>query len=304
MWRASARVDRAHLVELVHGGAVDLLLRVEAGAHHPLVGRGRAGCRSRGSAAPWRSAARRGRARGARPARAGGSWPPTPGPSPRRTPRAPAAFAATSGGSDVVGPPRVGEGHAAGREAGHHAVALVLAVRGVGELLQERVGRVVQGAGQRRVHGEVQGLEAVAVARRGSRASSSASSSGSASRRSRPSTARTASAVVSSAARRVVHEQRRCARRAARRAARPRRRRPRVTRQRATRRSRPRRAAPRPRARRRRGRAARTRVDHRARRRPRSRAGVSPVRIIRYSRCSTMPETVCTIEVKAATGIT
>ena len=31
------RVDRAHLLELVHRGAVDLLLRVEAGAHHPLV---------------------------------------------------------------------------------------------------------------------------------------------------------------------------------------------------------------------------------------------------------------------------
>ena len=33
-------------------------------------------------------------------------------------------------------------------------------------------------------------------------------------------------------------------------------------------------------------------------------AGASPVRIMRYRRCSTMPETVCTIEVKAATGIT
>ena len=32
--------------------------------------------------------------------------------------------------------------------------------------------------------------------------------------------------------------------------------------------------------------------------------GQSPVRIIRHSRCSTMPETVCTIEVKAPTGIT
>src|SRR5207249_7410460 len=32
-----ARVEGAELVELVHGGAVDLLLRVEAGAHYPLV---------------------------------------------------------------------------------------------------------------------------------------------------------------------------------------------------------------------------------------------------------------------------
>ncbi len=32
--------------------------------------------------------------------------------------------------------------------------------------------------------------------------------------------------------------------------------------------------------------------------------GVSPVRIIRCRRCRTMPETVWTMEVKAATGIT
>ena len=33
-------------------------------------------------------------------------------------------------------------------------------------------------------------------------------------------------------------------------------------------------------------------------------AGVSPVRIIRYRRCSTIPDTVCTMDVNAATGIT
>ena len=33
-------------------------------------------------------------------------------------------------------------------------------------------------------------------------------------------------------------------------------------------------------------------------------AGASPVRIIRCRRCRTMPDTVWTIEVKAATGMT
>src|SRR4029453_6184720 len=33
-----ARMDAAHLLELVHRGSVDLLLRVEAGPHDPLVG--------------------------------------------------------------------------------------------------------------------------------------------------------------------------------------------------------------------------------------------------------------------------
>jgi hypothetical protein len=33
-------------------------------------------------------------------------------------------------------------------------------------------------------------------------------------------------------------------------------------------------------------------------------AGASPVRIMRWSRCSTIPLSVCTIEVKAAIGIT
>src|SRR5438128_4955628 len=33
-----ARVEGAKLLQLIHRGPIDLLLRVEAGAHHPLVG--------------------------------------------------------------------------------------------------------------------------------------------------------------------------------------------------------------------------------------------------------------------------
>ncbi len=128
------------------------------------------------------------------------------------------------GRRDEVGPARVGEGHERAR-GGHHAVALVLAVGRVGELLQEGVARVVQGPGEGRVHRELQRLEAVAVDAPGSGPGRGPASSESARRPSAPSTARTASAVVSSRAGHVVDEQRRARVRAGRRGRRPRRRR-------------------------------------------------------------------------------
>ena len=162
MWRASSRVDGAELVELVHGGAVDLLLRVEARPHHPLVGEVEEAPRlveaqrlgvgqhvERGLARhvhleqtllgrATRAPSRPGRSRG----RAG--W--------RRS-----AAGVTKSGR------RVSVSVISGRDAGHHAVALVLAVRGVREPLQERVARVMQRARERRVHVDVQRLQPIAV---------------------------------------------------------------------------------------------------------------------------------------------
>ena len=66
------------------------------------------------------------------------------------------------GRRDESGRARVRQRHHRPR-ARHHPVALVLAVRRVRQALQERIARVMERARERRVHVDVEGLEAVAV---------------------------------------------------------------------------------------------------------------------------------------------
>ena len=59
---------------------------------------------------------------------------------------------------------RIGE-HQQRARAGHHAVALVLAIGGVADLLGEREIGVLQRAHERRVHADVQRFQAIGIAR-------------------------------------------------------------------------------------------------------------------------------------------
>ncbi len=281
-----ARVQGAHLRQLVHRGAVDLLLRVEAGAHHPLVREVEQAARSRGSAAPWRSAAGRAPSRAARPARAGGSWPPRRGPSPPRNTSSARRVRGDQGRRHVVGPARVRERHQRPR-GGDHAVALVLAVGGVRELLQERVRRVVHGARER-----------ASAPRAGASRAGSGCGPGRAAargpRRRRASAGRRPARRAPprrSSARRVPSSRRAatCAR-AQLRVERgpPRRRRPRRAAAAAPRRSRPPASGPCPIRSKKAGSRSLTSATI-ASTTARVSAGASPVRIMRCSRCSTMP---------------
>ena len=161
---------------------------------------------------PWRWAGRRARTRSARPGRAAGSWP-----SRRR------AIAAWSTRPGRPGWPRsaaasrsrdatVSESVISGRDAGHHAVPLILRVGGVAQALAERVAGVLQRPHQRRVIRHVQTSRAGTGSGPGSARDRARRRSDSSSR-SAPNTDRTASATTSSASGDAVDEPRRPCRR-------------------------------------------------------------------------------------------
>ena len=255
MWRARRGWTRPHLLQLVHRGAVDLLLRVEAGAHHPLVGEvEQAAALVEAQGLGVRQEVERLLERHAHLQQAVLG---RPRPVHRLLVRRERLrVRGDERGRDVVGPARVGERHERARGR-HHAVPLVLAVGGVGELLQERVGGVVHRPPERGVHRELQRLQAVAVeagveeplerrvvAERGGRGA-----------RAPPAPPRPSSPPRAPCSPRAATR----ARRAARRAAPPRRRRPPRAAAGAPRPPRPRRAAPGRCARRTRGRCSFTR---------------------------------------------
>ena len=162
-WRTSCGVHRAHLLDLVHRRLPDLALRVQAGAHRPLVEQVEQRARlleAHGERVRQhverelrRDAERRAAAR-ARPR------PPRP---PRRRARGRPDRRAISSGSTTstrAGTVRV----SSGREPGTMRWRWSWESARVGELLAEGVVRVVERAHQRRVDRDVQRVEPVAVA--------------------------------------------------------------------------------------------------------------------------------------------
>ena len=186
------RVHGAHLLDLVHRGLPDLALRVQAGAHRPLVQQVEQRARLlEAHRERVRQHVERELRRDAA-ARAGARARPTP-------PRPPRGRARGRPGSsrDQLGLDHVDARRHAAREqrprARHHAVSLVLRVGRVRELLAEGVVRVRERAHQRRVRRDVERLEPVGGSSPGRARASSASSS---ERSRRPSTWRTASATT------------------------------------------------------------------------------------------------------------
>ena len=288
-----------HLLHLVHRRPVDLLLRVEARPHRPLVDAARSAARSRGSARPWRWAARTARTPAARRVPAAGSSPPTPAHL-RVVLRLRRGVGRNQPRRDEVGLARVGKRHQRPRRR-HHAVALVLRVGRVAEALRERV--VGRGAAPASA---ASGTSTLSVSSRyaflaGFITRSSASSSGR-SASSRPKTVRTASADQRLGVRGRVDQLRHAAAE------------PRVegARQAVGDAGRPRElhSGCRPRDRLHGHAVEELRVvrahgvDHRRDDRRASRRAHRPSSAIRHSRYSVMPETVCTIAVNAASGIT
>ena len=101
--RRAAGATARTCADLVHRRQVDLLLRVEAGAHRPLVQQRDAAAPTRRSAASSRSAARRARTRAARRARAAGSSPSRRRASPRSYTASACGLAGDQPRRDVVG---------------------------------------------------------------------------------------------------------------------------------------------------------------------------------------------------------
>ena len=160
------RVHRAHLLDLVHRGVPDLALRVQAGAHRPLVEQvqQRAGFleahRERVGQQVERELRERRRVASSRS---------------RASPRVASTASVEERVAGRVLADQLGlhdvdvRRHGAREQrsrARHHAVALILRVGAVRELLAERVVGVLERAHQRRVGRDVQRLEPIRVARR------------------------------------------------------------------------------------------------------------------------------------------